>query len=142
GAREQHGADPLGAQVAAVERRQLGRQSRRQRVGPGRVFERGEQQVVAPLHAERAGRRRGAHRPSPAASDSGSSTSSSSRPWPWTFPWASVTSDAVPPPPSESWSRKLSASRLGTSKRSTSPLQIAAKCAFTRSAVTSRAITS
>ena len=69
-------------------------------------------------------------------------TSSSSRPWPCVLPWASVTSDAVPPPPSESCSRKLSASRFGTSKRSTSPWQIAAKCALTRSAVTSRRMTS
>src|SRR5688572_29470967 len=54
------------------------------------------------------------------------------------FPCASVISDSVPPPPRLSCRRKLSAPRLGNSKRSTSPLQIPRKCSLTRDAVTSR----
>src|SRR4029453_2093979 len=54
-------------------------------------------------------------------------------------PCASVIRLAVPPPPSESWSRKLSARRRGTSKRSTSPRQNPAKCWLTRPAAAAKA---
>ena len=40
---------------------------------------------------------------------------------PKVLPWASVRSETVPPPPRARCSRKLSAPRLGSSKRSTGP---------------------
>ncbi len=52
------------------------------------------------------------------------------------FPWASFFSDFVPPPPRDWWSKKFSAFRFGSSKRSTWPKQIPSKCFLTRSAVT------
>src|SRR5256885_7331497 len=53
-----------------------------------------------------------------------------------TFPCASVFSEMVPPPSSAPCSRKLSAYRLGSSKRSTGPEITPLKCRATRAAVT------
>jgi hypothetical protein len=67
-------------------------------------------------------------RPAPGAParrrSSGTSTSSRSIAVESVLPCASVFSDTVPPPPSALCSRKLSASRFGSSKRSTSPWQM------------------
>ena len=49
---EQHRADPLLAQVAAVEVGQLADHRRRQGVGPLRIVERHPQEVVLPPHLE------------------------------------------------------------------------------------------
>ncbi len=49
------------------------------------------------------------------------------------FPCASFFSETVPPPPRLLWSRKLSASRLGSSNRSTGPKQMPSKCFLTAS---------
>src|SRR5690606_21132491 len=131
--REQDRPHAFGVPVAAeLGDERLG-ERRRQGIGPGRIVEGQADQVAVALDPERR-----AH----GSSSSGTSISIASSPWPCVLPWASVSSDAVPPPPSESWSRKLSASRFGTSKRSTAPRQTSRKCSRTRSAVTSRRITS
>src|SRR5436305_7739252 len=53
-----------------------------------------------------------------------------------TFPCASVLRESVPPPSSAPCKRKLSALRLGSSYRSTSPVITPRKCSATRSRVT------
>ncbi len=60
---------------------------------------------------------------------------------PSVLPCASMRNDNVPPPPNASCIRKFSAPRFGSSKRSTLPLTISPKNAFTRSGVTSRTST-
>src|SRR5712691_7938042 len=55
------------------------------------------------------------------------------------FPNVSLRNDRDAPPFSAPCSTKLSASMLGTSKRSTFPVMMPVKCARTSSAVTSRA---
>src|SRR2546425_7313646 len=53
-----------------------------------------------------------------------------------TLPCASVFREIVPPPSSAPCSRKFSAERLGSSKRSTLPVIMPLKCRATRAAVT------
>src|SRR5688572_10187117 len=52
---------------------------------------------------------------------SGTSTVAASRNCAYVLPCASSSSDSVPPPPRLRWRRKFTASRLGSSNRSTSP---------------------
>src|SRR3954469_6954486 len=74
--------------------------------------------------------------PRRAASASGTSIIIRNSAVEYTLPCASVLSDNVPPPSSAPCSRKLSAFRFGSSKRSTSPSIIPRKCSATRSTVT------
>ena len=66
--------------------------------------------------------------PASRASSSGTSRTRRSSAVENTLPCASVLSESVPPPSSAPCSRKLSAPRFGSSKRSTSPVMSPSKC--------------
>src|ERR1051325_1540371 len=111
-----------------IERVPLVRAVQRQECDPVSHF---EQNCLRRRHLSR-------FSPSRAASSPSTSISIRSNAVENVLPCASVINESVPPPPRLSCRRKLSALRLGSSNRSTSPLQIPRKCSLTRAAVTSR----
>src|SRR5262249_39820678 len=124
----------VGVEIGALQSSVKGvDQGRAQRVPLGGPIEREGEHPVREGRAD--GRRRVHHsRRKRRASATGTGISILSSAVEYTLPWASVFNEIVPPPSSASWRRKLSACRLGSSKRST-PLTMPLKCFATRATV-------